>query len=62
MLAALAYNAIGDVSAARKHARLALKFGVETEREKGKDENEMRELRGSPETHWSFLVRKRGGE
>lgn len=58
MLAALAYNADGDVSMAKKHARLALKGGVVTDGSRQKDEDDLRALRESPKTHWSHLVRK----
>ncbi|CZR52870.1 uncharacterized protein PAC_02747 [Phialocephala subalpina] len=58
MLAALAYNADGDVSMAKKHARLALKGGVVTDGSREKDEDDLRALRESPMTHWSYLARK----
>lgn len=58
MLAALAYNAVGDISLARKHARLGMQDGVVTDGSKEADENDLKELRNSPKTHWSYLVRK----
>ncbi|KAF8850985.1 SET domain-containing protein [Acephala macrosclerotiorum] len=58
MLAALAYNANGDVSMAKKHARLALEGGVVTDGSRQKDEADLRALRESPNTHWSYLARK----
>lgn len=58
MLAALAYNAEGDISMAKKHARFALEGGVVTDGSREKDEDDLRALRENPKGHWSYLVRK----
>ncbi|KUJ13160.1 SET domain-containing protein [Mollisia scopiformis] len=59
MLAALAYNAEGDISLAKKHAKLALESGVVTDGSKEADENDLEAMRKSPKSHWSYLVRKK---
>jgi len=55
-LAALAYNAVGDVTAARKHAEIALQVGMISS---GSDEygEEMKRILESPMAHWSYRVR-----
>lgn len=58
MLAALTYNAAGDISMARKHARLALQVGVVTDGSREKDEEDLKALRTNPKAHWSYLARK----
>ncbi|KAE8442053.1 hypothetical protein EG329_003910 [Mollisiaceae sp. DMI_Dod_QoI] len=58
MLAALTYNAAGDVSQAKKHARLAIEAGVVTDGSRETDENDMEALTANPKGHWSYLVRK----
>lgn len=61
MLAALAYNAEGDTSLARKHARLAVQAGVVTDGSREASEDDMVALRETPKTHWSYLKRKKRG-
>lgn len=62
MLAALAYNAEGDTSLARKHARLAVKAGIVAEGEREANEEDMVHLRENPKGHWSYMKRKRGNK
>jgi hypothetical protein len=58
MFAALAYNAVGDVSRAKKHARLAVEAGMVSAGEKEADIREMAALRENPSGHWSYLARR----
>lgn len=58
MFAALAYNAVGDVSRAKKHARLAVEAGMVSAGEKEADIGEMTALRENPSGHWSYLARR----
>jgi hypothetical protein len=58
MFAALAYNAVGDTSRAKKHARLAIEAGMVNSGEKDADVEEMSALRENPKGHWSYLVRR----
>jgi hypothetical protein len=57
MFAALAYNAAGDVSRAKKHARLAIEAGMVNSGSKEADVDEMNALRLDPKKHWSYMVR-----
>ncbi len=57
MFAAFAYNAVGDVSMAKKHARLALEAGLVTAGLAETDEDEMRKLKSDPREHWTYLAR-----
>jgi hypothetical protein len=59
MLAALAYNAEGDTSLARKHARLAVQAGVVADGSREANEDDMVALRESQKTHWSYMERKK---
>jgi hypothetical protein len=61
MFAALTYNAVGDISRAKRHARLALQAGMVSNGSGGGDEEEMRSLREDPKGHWSWLVRAKKG-
>jgi len=62
MFAALAHNAVGDVSRAKRHARLALQAGMVSNGSGRGDEDDMRSLREDPMRHWSWMVRaKRRG-
>ena len=57
MLAALAYNAVGDTYQAKKHARLAIKAGIVSSGEEEADAKDMTALEVNPERHWSFKAR-----
>ncbi len=57
MFAAFAYNAVGDFSMAKRHARFALEAGLMTAGLEETDEDEMRELRSHPKRHWTYLAR-----
>ena len=61
MFAALAYNAVGNVSMAREHAAKALEAGlVNNGHGSGEgDESEMKTLLDWAEGHWSFMARRR---
>jgi hypothetical protein len=58
MLAALAYNAIGDTKKAKMHGRKAIEVGMVTSRSDDTDTDEVKALLRDPVAHWSFLVRK----
>ena len=58
MFAALAYNAVGDTSNAKKHARLAIAAGMVNSGEKDADVKEMTALKENPEGHWSYMARR----
>ena len=55
-VAALAYNAVGDVKNARRHAEIALEVGIVSS---GSDEyaEEMKTLLRNPVAHWTYRVR-----
>ncbi len=57
MLAALAYNAVGDTFQSKKHARLAIEAGIVNSGEEGADVKDMTALKEGPEGHWSFMAR-----
>jgi len=57
MLAALAYNAVGDTYQAKKHARLAIKAGIVSSGEEEADAKDMTALNENPEGHWSYKAR-----
>ncbi|PMD45390.1 SET domain-containing protein [Hyaloscypha variabilis F] len=57
MLAALAYNAVGDTYQAKKHANLAIKAGIVSSGEEEADTKDMAALNENPEGHWSFKAR-----
>lgn len=57
MFAALAYNAIGDTSKAKKYARMAIEAGLIGSEEMERDVREMTALRARPREHWSFMIR-----
>jgi hypothetical protein len=57
MLAALAYNAVGDTYQAKKHAKLAIKAGIVSSGEEEADSKDMAALNENPEGHWSFKAR-----
>lgn len=59
MFAAFAYNAVGDISMAKRYARLALKADLVMIGLAETDEDEMRELRNDPKGHWTYLARAR---
>ena len=59
MFAALAYNAMGDTSKAKRYARMAIQAGLVGSGEMEKDVNEMEALRARPREHWSFMTRRR---
>ncbi|KAL8304451.1 hypothetical protein RB597_004373 [Gaeumannomyces tritici] len=56
-LAALNYNAFGDAEAAVKYARLAVEAGTMEHGEHGHDVQDMKNLLGGPEKHWSWRQR-----
>ena len=55
-IAALAYNAVGDVKTAQQHAEVALEAGIVSS---GSDDyaEEMKRLLENPVTHWSWRAR-----
>ncbi|KAH8687195.1 hypothetical protein BGZ60DRAFT_521860 [Tricladium varicosporioides] len=59
MLASYAYNGIGNVGMAIKHANLALEAGMVSSESAGDDEMQMRNLVQYPKAHWSFMRRAR---
>jgi hypothetical protein len=58
MLAALAYNAIGDTKKAKMHGRKAIEVGMVTSRSDDTDIDEVKVLLRDPVAHWSYLARK----
>jgi hypothetical protein len=58
IFAALAYNAVGDTSSAKKHARLAIEAGMVNSGEKDADVKEMMALRENPKSYWSYFVKR----
>lgn len=58
MLAALAFNGLGDTSMAREHAEKALEAGLVSSGN-GADEAETKSLLEWPERHWSFMARRK---
>ena len=58
MLAALAYNAIGDTKRAKMHGRKAIEVGMVTSRSGDTDIDEVKALLRDPVAHWSYLARK----
>ncbi|KAH8758632.1 putative N-lysine methyltransferase SMYD2 [Hyaloscypha sp. PMI_1271] len=57
MLAALAYNAVGDTYKAKKHAKSAIEAGMVSSGEEDADLRDMTTLKENPEGHWSFMAR-----
>jgi len=60
MFAALAYNAVGDVEGAKRHAVLGIENGLVTSGAKY-SVDELNALRENPKGHWSYMVRKAKG-
>ncbi|RDL40303.1 SET protein [Venustampulla echinocandica] len=61
MFAALAYNAVGNIRMAVKHAKLAIEAGMVTSESSEDDTVQMMALLEDPKVHWSFKARSRRG-
>lgn len=55
-LAALAYNAVGDVKTARRHAEIALEVGIVSSGLDGFAQ-EIKTILENPVAHWSYRIR-----
>lgn len=58
MLAALAYNAVGDTGKAKMHGRKAIEAGMVSSGSNDVDVVEVKALLKDPVAHWSYLARK----
>jgi len=60
MFAALAYNAVGKVKEAKKHAKMAIEAGMVNSGSASR-EDDVKEMEGviqRPREHWSYMARK----
>ena len=61
MIAAFAYNAVGDTLRAKKHARLAVETGLVNSEGRETDVEVLNGLRRDPTTHWTYMARRFAG-
>jgi hypothetical protein len=57
MFAAFAYNAVGDIKEAVRHAKKALEAGMVSSGSVVNDEKEMANLIAAPKAHWTYMKR-----